>query len=158
MPPHFITHSRVTCMVWRCSDAPKRFFLRNPDPRISNHLPPRLSSQRGSPVYPSLVLLLVRSCDDVKPCLGTCCNKIYAGFTETWSFPLILRLQTLCFYETGHVCEGGHSWEPGLGVLSMPPHFITHARVTCMVFMCSDAPKRFFLRNPDTRASDRLPP
>ena len=97
MPPHLITHFRVTCMVWMCSDAPKRFFLRNPDPRASDRLPPRLSSDRGSPVYPSLVLGLVRSCDDVKPFLGTCCDKIFPGFTETGSFPLIVRLHTLRF-------------------------------------------------------------
>ena len=97
MPPHFITHARVTCMVWRCSDAPKRFFLRNTDPRASDRLPPRLSSDRGSPVYPSIFLLLIRSGGDVKPFLGTCCDKIYPGFAETGSFPLIPRLQTLCF-------------------------------------------------------------
>src|SRR5215216_6340148 len=155
MPQHFITHARVTCMVWRGSNVPKRFFLRNPDPRALDRLPPRLFSDRASPVYPSLVLILVRSCDDVKPCLGTCCDKIYPGFTETGSFPLILTFaDTLFLGETSHVCEGGHTWEPGLEVLSMPPHFITHSRVTCMVWMCSDAPKRFFLRNPDPRASD----
>src|SRR5215216_784474 len=121
--------------------------------------PPRLSSERGSPVYPSLVLGLVRSCDDVKPCLGTCYDNIYPGFTETGSFPLILTFEdTLFLGETSHVCEGGHTWEPGLGVLSMPPHFITNSRVTCMVWRCSDASKRLFLRNPDPRASDRLPP
>src|SRR5215216_7460956 len=49
--------------------------------------PPRLSSDSGSPVYDSLVLGLVRSCDYVKPCLGTCCDNIYPGFTETGEFP-----------------------------------------------------------------------
>ena len=43
--------------------------------------PPRLSSDRGSPVYPSLFLGLVRSFDDVKPCLGTYVPK--HGFTSS---------------------------------------------------------------------------
>ena len=68
--------------------------------------PPRLSSNRGSLVYPSLVLGLVRSCDDVKPGLGTCCDKIYPGFTETGSFPLIVRFQTLCFQGTSLSAKG----------------------------------------------------
>ena len=73
--------------------------------------PPRLSSDRGSPVYPSLVLGLVRSCDDVKPCLGTCWGTIRPGFTVTGRFPLI-QVQNLRFEVRAHACEGGHMQAP----------------------------------------------
>ena len=59
--PHFHACSRATCKSLRCFDAPERGFLRNPDPWASDRLPPRLSSDGGSPVYPSIVLCLFRS-------------------------------------------------------------------------------------------------
>src|SRR3954469_8678879 len=96
IPPHFNTHARVQCKVWRYSDVPKSFFLQNPDPGAWIVYPPRCSYERGSPVDFSLGLCLVGLYDNSKPCLGTSLYMIQPGFTETGSSRPI-KLYDLCF-------------------------------------------------------------
>src|SRR3954470_16866796 len=58
--------------------------------------PPRHSSDGGSPAMLSLVLCLIMSWDDVKPCWFTSWGTIRSSFTVTGRFPLI-QVQNLRF-------------------------------------------------------------
>src|SRR3954468_6037306 len=97
IPPHFNTHARVHCKVWRYSDVPKSFFLQIHDLWAWIVYPPRCSYERGSPVDFSLGLCLVGLCDNSKPCLGTSCDLIQPGFTETGSSHPI-KFQAIRFF------------------------------------------------------------
>src|SRR3954462_11342476 len=107
LAPHSHRYARNTCKFSSHSDVLIDFLRRNPDLRASARLPPRHSSDGGSPAYLSLVLCLIMSWDDVKPCWFTSWGTVLPGFTRTGRFPLI-RVQNLCFYVRAHACEGGH--------------------------------------------------
>ena len=97
LAPHSHTYARDTCKFSDDSDVLVDFLQRNPDDlRASDRLPPRHSSDRGSPVYLSLILCLIMSWDDVKPCWFTSWGTILPGFTVTGRFPLI-QVQNLRF-------------------------------------------------------------
>src|SRR3954462_5950479 len=62
LSPHSHTYSRDTCMFSSDSDVLVVFLRRNPDLCAhSDRLPPRRSSDRGSPAWRALVLCFFRS-------------------------------------------------------------------------------------------------
>src|SRR4051812_7629321 len=87
LSPHSHTYARDTCKFSSDSDVLVVFLRRNPDLCAhSDRLPPRRSSDRGSPAQLSLVLCLFRSYGDVKPCWFTSWGTILPGFTSTGRF------------------------------------------------------------------------
>ena len=106
MKIHMYTCSRPICKFLLYSDDPERVFQRNPDPWASDRLPPRCSSERGSPVYIYLDLCLFRSYIICGAMLIMSCGNILPGFPGTGSFPLI-QVPKLRLYITALACEGG---------------------------------------------------
>ena len=94
----------------------------------SDRLPPRRSSDRGSPAYLSLVLCLFRSYDDVKPCWFTRCGSILPGFTVTGSSPLY-KSRTFPFRLQRMRAKGDTFMQPGDYVLHVSTQHHTSMHV-----------------------------
>ena len=124
------------------------------DPRAPDRLPPRHSSDGGSPVEFSLGLCLVSSYDHAKPLWGTSCAMIPCS-----SFPEVSRLirGPRIVYAPRHSSDGGSPVELSLGLclVSSYDHGKPLWGTSCAMIPCSSFSEvSRLIRGPP----DRLPP
>ena len=134
------------------------FFLRNLDPWASDRLPLHVLLRGVARCSFILFCVCLGHIYDIEPCWSQVVAISYPVSPERVVSPSYRSRNSMFALQRMHA--RGDACTRGLGYvcLIITTQIHTCGRPTCKFWSYADAPELVILRNPDRRASDRLPP